>query len=87
MSRSFDATILARRGPLFLMDLVFNTPSVRGPGLRDTSPPSNSNNISPLPLTKFENLRHEQEYENFFTILIIVVLNILDTLVWNHSDL
>ena len=34
MSRSFDATISARRGPLFLMDLIFNTPIVRGPGLR-----------------------------------------------------
>ena len=66
MSRSFDATILARRGPLFLTDLVFNTPSVRGPGLRDTSPPSNNKNISLLPLTEFENLQHEQEYEIFF---------------------
>ena len=87
MSRSFNATISARRGPLFLMDLVFTTPNVRGPGLRDTSPLSNSNNISPLPLTEFENLQHEQEYEKFFTILIIVVLNVLDTLVWKHSDL
>ena len=56
MSRSFEATISASRGPLFLMDLVFNTHSVRGPGLREPSLPNNSNNISPLPLTKFENL-------------------------------
>ena len=87
MSRSFDATISARRGLLFLTDLVFTTPNVRGPGLRDTSPLNNSNNINPLSFTNFENLRHEPEYEEFFTILIIVVLNVLDTLVWKHSDL
>ena len=87
MSRPFDATISARRGPLFLTDLVFTTPNVREPGLRDTSPVNNSNNINPLPLTEFEHLRHKPEYEKFFTILIIVVLNVLDTLVWKHSDL
>ena len=43
--------ILARSGPLFLTDLTFKTQSVSGPGLRNTSTPSSSNNISPLLLT------------------------------------
>ena len=55
-SKSFDVTMLARGGPLFLMDLAFRIMSVRGPGLRDTSPPSRSNNTSPFPLTNVENL-------------------------------
>ena len=54
-SRSFEATISARSGPLFLMDLAFSTPSVSGPGLRDTSPPNSSNNKSPFLLTIVEN--------------------------------
>ena len=44
MSRSSEAIILARSGPLFLMDLAFRILSVREAGLRDISCPSNSNN-------------------------------------------
>ena len=47
--------------PLFLMDLAFRTPSVRGPGLRDTSLPSSSNNISPLLLTKIKKICDKNE--------------------------
>ena len=65
-SRSYEATMSARRGPLFLTDLAFKTPSVNGPGLRDTSPPSNSNNMSPLPLTMVGNFRQEHKYDKFF---------------------
>ena len=57
-------------GPLFLTDLAFKTPNVNGPGLRDTSPPSSSNNISPRLLTMDENFRQEHKYEKFFITLV-----------------
>ena len=56
-SRSIVATISARSGPLFLMDLIFSIPSVRGPGLRDTTPSSSNKNS--LLLTKLENFRQK----------------------------
>ena len=37
-SRSCDVTILTRSGPMFLTDLALSTPSIRGPGLKNTSP-------------------------------------------------
>ena len=86
-SRSFYVTISARSDPYSLQIWHSGTPSVRGTGLRDTPPPSRSNNITPLPLTKVENLLHEQEYEIFLATLINEVFNVLDTLVWNHSYL
>ena len=86
-SRSFEATISARSGPLFLTDLAFKIPSLSGPGLRDTSPPSSSNNISPLLLTMVENFQQEHKYENFFATRIKAGHDVLDTLVLNHSYL
>ena len=71
-------------GALFLIDLGFRTPSVRGPGLRDTSPLSSSNNKSSLLSTKVENFRQEQKYEKFFAILIKGGHDVLDTLVLNN---
>ena len=65
---SHDVRISARSGPLFLTDLAFSLPCMRGSGLTDISQFTHSNNMNPLPLIEVENLCHEQVYVKFFQL-------------------